>query len=221
MMAMPWSPIVPETTMRSPGRAARIESDRPSGTRPMPGGGDEDLVALAAVDDLGVAGDQRDARLVAGRAHRATIRSQVGERQTFLEDERRREKSGSAPPTARSLTVPWTASRPMSPPGKKSGRTTNESVVKASRGRLHAVARAEPDGRLILQRGEHVVAERRHEQPLDQVGGQRPPLPWPSTMWSYCDRGSGQVPEGSAIDRRRHRSPSRSRRTWRAHPADR
>ena len=39
-----------------------------------------------------------------------------------------------APPTARSLTVPWTASLPMSPPGKKSGRTTNESVVKAIRG---------------------------------------------------------------------------------------
>ncbi len=36
MIATPWSPIVPETTMRSPGRAARIESDRPSGTTPMP-----------------------------------------------------------------------------------------------------------------------------------------------------------------------------------------
>ncbi len=42
--------------------------------------------------------------------------------------------SGSAPPTARSFTVPQTASRPMSPPGKKSGRTTNESVVNATRG---------------------------------------------------------------------------------------
>jgi len=34
---------------------------------------------------------------------------------------------------ARSLTVPWTASEPMSPPGKKAGFTTNVSVVKASR----------------------------------------------------------------------------------------
>ena len=41
--------------------------------------------------------------------------------------------SGVAPPTARSLTVPCTASLPMSPPGKKSGRTTNESVVNAMR----------------------------------------------------------------------------------------
>ena len=41
--------------------------------------------------------------------------------------------SGSAPPTARSLTVPLTASSPMSPPGKKSGLTTKESVLIARR----------------------------------------------------------------------------------------
>ena len=33
-------------------------------------------------------------------------------------------QSGSAPATARSLTVPLTASSPMSPPGKNSGLTT-------------------------------------------------------------------------------------------------
>ena len=53
--------------------------------------------------------------------------------------------SGVAPPTARSLTVPWTASLPMSPPGKKSGRTTNESVVIGDPRRAGSVvARAEP-----------------------------------------------------------------------------
>ncbi len=41
--------------------------------------------------------------------------------------------SGWAPPIARSLIVPCTARVPMSPPGKNSGLTTNESVVKASR----------------------------------------------------------------------------------------
>ena len=34
---------------------------------------------------------------------------------------------------ARSFTVPFTASVPMSPPGKKIGRTTKASVVKARR----------------------------------------------------------------------------------------
>ena len=41
--------------------------------------------------------------------------------------------SGLAPAIARSLTVPQTASVPISPPGKKSGLTTKLSVVKASR----------------------------------------------------------------------------------------
>jgi hypothetical protein len=41
--------------------------------------------------------------------------------------------SGMAPPTTRSLTVPKTASRPMSPPGKNRGSTTNASVAKAKR----------------------------------------------------------------------------------------
>ncbi len=41
--------------------------------------------------------------------------------------------SGRAPLTARSFTVPLTARSPMSPPGKNSGETTNESVVIAIR----------------------------------------------------------------------------------------
>ena len=41
--------------------------------------------------------------------------------------------AGRAPAIARSLTVPQIARRPMSPPGKKSGETTCESVVTANR----------------------------------------------------------------------------------------
>ena len=40
---------------------------------------------------------------------------------------------GNAPETARSFTVPFTASSPIDPPGKNSGCTTNESVLIASR----------------------------------------------------------------------------------------
>ena len=74
-----------------------------------------------------------------------------------------------APPTARSLTVPWTASLPMSPPGKKSGRTTNESVVIAIRGERRSIVARQTDGRLVLERGQHVVAVSRQEQPRDQL----------------------------------------------------
>ena len=38
-------------------------------------------------------------------------------------------RAGGRPPTARSLTVPLTASSPIEPPGKRSGLTTKESVV--------------------------------------------------------------------------------------------
>ena len=41
--------------------------------------------------------------------------------------------TGRAPHIATSFTVPWTASEPMSPPGKKIGLMTNESVEKAIR----------------------------------------------------------------------------------------
>ena len=168
-----------------------IDSDRPSGHDADAGRGDEDAVAFAAVHDLGIAGDEGDARLGAGLPHRGDDALEVGHRQPFFENERRREVTAAvAPPTARSLTVPWTASLPMSPPGKNSGRTTKESVVIASRGAAHSVAAGEPDGRLIFQGGEHGVTEARHEQPLRSIRSvSSPPLPWPSRIRSYCDCG--------------------------------
>ena len=170
--------------MRSPGRALRIDSDRPSGTRPMPGGGDEHLVALAAVDDLGVAGDQRHAGLVAGRAHRGDDALQVGQRQPFFEDERRREEQRRG--AADGQVVDGAVDRqPADVAAGEEERPDHERVGgEGEPRRLDAVAAVEADGRLVLQRREHVVAEAGHEQPLDQVGRQRPPLPWPSRMWS-------------------------------------
>ena len=93
MMAMPWSPIVPETRMRSPGRAMLIDSERPVGNDADAGGGDEDLVPLAAVDDLGVAGDQCDARprRMPPRID-ATMRSRSAMGKPFFENERRRQE---------------------------------------------------------------------------------------------------------------------------------
>ena len=40
---------------------------------------------------------------------------------------------GTAPHMAMSFTVPWMAREPMSPPGKKRGLITKESVEKARR----------------------------------------------------------------------------------------
>ena len=61
----------------------------------------------------------------------------------------------------------------MSPPGKKSGRTTKASVVNAIRGAsIRAPLKA--DRRLIFQRRQDAVVEGRYEEPLDKVRGQAP-----------------------------------------------
>jgi len=52
--------------------------------------------------------------------------------------------SGRAPHIARSFTVPFTASEPMSPPGKINGRTTYESVVNASRPSPPGISKTAP-----------------------------------------------------------------------------
>ena len=72
--------------------------------------------------------------------------------------------SGFAPLMARSLTVPLTASSPILPPGKISGLTTNESVVKASRVPSARGSTVE-FGQLI----EQVVVQRGREEVRDQV----------------------------------------------------
>ena len=67
---------------------------------------------------------------------------------------------------ARSLTVPCTASEPMSPPGKNSGFTTNESVVNA---RCDA---AEFQNRLIVHAIQHGIRKQRQKDVAQQVRAQ-------------------------------------------------
>src|SRR5438128_1343217 len=56
------------------------------------GGSDEDLIALATIDDLGIASDQGHARFVTGRPHRYHDAPQVGHGQPLLKDEGRGEE---------------------------------------------------------------------------------------------------------------------------------
>ena len=79
------------------------------------------------------------------------------------------ERSGRAPLMARSLTVPLTARSPMLPPGKNSGRTTKESVEKASR--------TPPSGehRGVAELGASTSPPKAgSEEVLDQLGGHGP-----------------------------------------------
>ena len=89
--ATPWSPIVPDSATRSPGRAASLERLRPGGARPTPVVEMKTPIGLAALDHLGVAGDDRHARRARGVAHARRDALQVGERKALFDDEARRE----------------------------------------------------------------------------------------------------------------------------------
>ena len=73
---------------------------------------------------------------------------------------------GSAPETARSLTVPFTASSPIDPPGKNSGCTTNESVLSARR------AARSFQHRRVAQIFKRRIAKRGQKKMLDQLVAQ-------------------------------------------------
>src|ERR1017187_7861753 len=105
-------------------------------------------------------------------------------------------ESGRAPLMARSLTVPWMASLPMSPPGKNSGVTTNESVVKAMR----APPRSSTAWSSSLRRNWLSKAGRKRSWTSWAV--RRPPLPWPMTIVLRWAIGRGQF-----IDRDKKRRP--------------
>ena len=144
--------------------------------------------------------------------------------------------SGSAPQTARSLTVPWTASLPMSPPGK------NERADDVAVGRQDHAALDRRQHRPVGQRPQELVVEGREQDLADQPARQpralavgqedavpgRPghgagelgsigdgsvePSSWPrtSTGWTAPCRGPAVLPVGRAGPLARdHRGPER------------
>ena len=119
-------------------------------------------IGVAALDDLGVAARIWHARRPRGAGDRVDLGTQLLGRRPSSSTSERLSASGRAPATARSLTVPLTASSPIEPPGKRSGRTTKLSVVIASR----APSRYDRSG--VAQRLASAAAEGRDEQPLDQ-----------------------------------------------------
>ena len=84
--------------MRSPGRALRIDSARPSGTTPMPDVVMKTWSPLPRSTTLVSPVTKRHARLLAGFAHRRDDALQVGQGQPLFEDERGRQeqRSGAA-----------------------------------------------------------------------------------------------------------------------------
>src|SRR5512144_2471597 len=92
---------------------------------------------------------------------------------------------------ARSLTVPFTARSPMEPPGKNIGRTTNESVEKASRAPptdTTAESASPPSTDSPPFAGEKAGTNRCSTSSAESC----PPPPWPITIFGELRSGIGQ-----------------------------
>ena len=129
MIATPWSPIVPLTRMRSPGRARSPEICTPVGTTPTP------VVVMKTPSPLPFSTTLVSPVTTGTPASRdaAAIDSTMRFRSASAKPSSRMKPaarySGTAPDIATSLIVPCTDRQPMSPPGKNSGETTWLSVA--------------------------------------------------------------------------------------------
>src|SRR3989338_4565124 len=185
--AMPCSPSEPLKRTRSPGRARSAESSTPAGTTPRP------VVLMKSPSPLPFSTTLVSPVTIstptaaAASCIERTTRSSVASGRPSSRMKAALKQSGRAPPMARSFTVPWTASEPMSPPGKNSGWTTKESVVKASRrpSRLMTAWSSRRASAGLWKAG------RKSLRTSSAVS--RPPLPWPSSTVFFAGSSTGQV----------------------------
>ena len=126
------------------------------------GGGDVHPVGLAVLDDLGVAAGDAHPRAARGFAMARTSASSTGVGRPASRTKVTTRASALAPETARSFTVPLTASSPIEPPGKRSGFTTKLSVVIAICAPLMSTVRG------IAERFRGSAEKKRSEQAFDQ-----------------------------------------------------
>src|SRR3954462_2663933 len=131
MIAVPCSPIEPDSRMRSPGWAASGASEARGSRRPipvvvmyMPSAWPRSTTLVSPATILTPA-----SRAAAAIASTSAVSVSASSPSSRISE--RLSASGRAPATARSLTVPLTASSPIEPPGKRSGLTTNASGVMA------------------------------------------------------------------------------------------
>ena len=129
MIAVPWSPIDPDSRMRSPGRRPAGDRFARGSTRPMPvvqtyiasaWPRSTTLVSPATISTPAASAAVAIASTSARSSSAARPSSRISESVSA---------SGRAPAIARSLTVPLTASSPIEPPGNRIGLTTKLSVV--------------------------------------------------------------------------------------------
>lgn len=122
--ATPWSPSVPLTTSASPARMRCTPRSTPAGTAPMPAVVMKTPSPLPRSTTLVSPATTATPAARAAAAIEATSASSSARARPSSRMKPAVSHTGRAPRQARSLTVPWTASAPRSPPGKKRGATT-------------------------------------------------------------------------------------------------
>lgn len=121
--------MVPVTMILSPGLAESTGEAHAFGNEADTTGIDEHAIAVAAINDLGVARDNMDAGLLGHFGHAFADALQIGNGETLFQDEPTAEVLGNSTTGGNVVNrACHTASLPMSPPGKKWGVTTKLSV---------------------------------------------------------------------------------------------
>ena len=136
----------PESRIASPGRAERGGDLQAGNGAADARGGDVHAVGFAVLHHLGIAARDGDSGGARGRPMARTSASSTSVGRPASSTYVTTSASARAPDTARSLTVPLTASSPMDPPGKLSGLTTKLSAVMAMRAPSMLRCAASPSG---------------------------------------------------------------------------
>ena len=127
------------------------------------GGVDEQAVGLAALDHLGVAGDDGDAGGARGFAHRAGNAIEIGERKALLDDEAGGEIERTRAAHGDVVDGAVDGERADVAAGKEQ-RRDHERI-----GRHHHAAGRDIEGGLVVAARQHRVVEGRAENLLDQL----------------------------------------------------
>ena len=189
MMAMPWSPIYPLTRILSPARARLAEMFERSLNDADAGCGDEDFVALTAIDDFRITRDQLHAGFLRRIAHGFDYALQLFCKKSFFENKSRRQVER---PRAAHREIVYGAVDGQAADvaaGEENWRH-HERVGREGQARAVDVE----DG-LVIQLVQYRIGERRKKNLLDELAVSLPPLPWPSTICLCSKIGSGQEPK--------------------------
>ena len=185
--ATPWTPMSPLTITTSPGRARSGRMSTLAGTTPIPAvlmytpSPWPDSTTL--VSPVTTCTPARAAASPSRWATAPTFATSVPSSRMKAAER----NSAWAPLIARSLTVPLTARSPMLPPGKNSGRTTNESVENASRCSPTGSTAESPSWARVL------FAKAGRNTCSTSSADMAPPPPWPITIVGLSRSGRGHV----------------------------